>query len=506
MGRWPANGSVTKRGSGHDGITSEQFAKTAREEPITNLGSTFPDWIHWICEVRKGIIDNGGYGGKGLDNFLRSHKSWLESQWKLGVSSDDVGSKIYVTYPSIAGYSGPRIEVMEDQPSDEEYGGVGAEVTSYMDDARDRSKARKSRSSSSRRVGTSRTHKTCDNCGKTDLKSTVVMESADGAKMYYGSECAKTSRDSASFFASARFSECLGHTVVDKLIDDGFLQHGEGNDWVIKDPTFFTRGKYAKVLVDSLSSCSQSQRVRAVELGKEHKREAENEAARKANAERMAAAIPEERELWKELDKLPLDWAMPHPDDKSPTAVYQRQRYDAEVDRIKKRIVKLQEAVNAKRGKVTVIQSDGRTLWAARSKPLKKDKADRSERTKETIHTYPVGSDLGWCVKSVTQEIKKHPKLSPDVTYRHIEWLLSDYGHDKILQECRSGSTPKETAKRIVESYWLYSDKARERQKKPKCVERWRRRFGLTKNEALHMCETLGMPLSRHKKRKKKAA
>lgn len=48
-----------------------------------------------------------------------------------------------------------------------------------------------------RRVGTSKTHKTCERCGKSKLKKTYVFERSDGTRVYLGSECAQGHRDGA---------------------------------------------------------------------------------------------------------------------------------------------------------------------------------------------------------------------------------------------------------------------------------------------------------------------
>lgn len=59
-------------------------------------------------------------------------------------------------------------------------------VSKFMSKARD-----KTTTGSAKYVGVSSSHHTCDLCGKTGLKQTVVMESRDGARMHLGSECAK---------------------------------------------------------------------------------------------------------------------------------------------------------------------------------------------------------------------------------------------------------------------------------------------------------------------------
>jgi len=71
-------------------------------------------------------------------------------------------------------------------------------VLDFMKKAVRRATGKKASRTGLRRVGKSRSHHTCDLCGKTDLKETVVMEGADGARVYYGSECAKDHSDNAS--------------------------------------------------------------------------------------------------------------------------------------------------------------------------------------------------------------------------------------------------------------------------------------------------------------------
>lgn len=75
----------------------------------------------------------------------------------------------------------------------------GARDVALADSASSYMKSRKSKPGSSgshklRRVGTSKTHKTCQACGKTGLKKTYVFETRSGKKKYLGSECAKSSR------------------------------------------------------------------------------------------------------------------------------------------------------------------------------------------------------------------------------------------------------------------------------------------------------------------------
>lgn len=65
-------------------------------------------------------------------------------------------------------------------------------VLDFMKKAMRRATGKKASRTGLRRVGISRSHDTCDMCGKTGLKETHVMEGADGARVYYGSECAKS--------------------------------------------------------------------------------------------------------------------------------------------------------------------------------------------------------------------------------------------------------------------------------------------------------------------------
>lgn len=63
-------------------------------------------------------------------------------------------------------------------------------VLDFMKKSLRRATGKKASRTGLRRVGTSKSHDTCDLCGKTGLKETHVMEGADGTRVYYGSECA----------------------------------------------------------------------------------------------------------------------------------------------------------------------------------------------------------------------------------------------------------------------------------------------------------------------------
>lgn len=110
-------------------------------------------------------------------------------------------------------------------------------VLDFMKKSLRRATGKKASRTGLRRVGTSKSHDTCDLCGKTGLKETVVMEGADGARVHYGSECASDHSEYSekkwpAFFSSKEEAEKAAPRFEPGVKFSEDQTGGHGNGWL----------------------------------------------------------------------------------------------------------------------------------------------------------------------------------------------------------------------------------------------------------------------------------
>lgn len=121
-------------------------------------------------------------------------------------------------------------------------------------------------SSMYRRVGTSKTHKTCERCGKTKLKQTHAFERSDGTRVYLGSECAHAREHRDSAVLAAGFAQMPprmsvedfkkkfpGVKILDRITKELYNWNGYGMRVTMDqgEIAFYVWDQYAQKFIES---------------------------------------------------------------------------------------------------------------------------------------------------------------------------------------------------------------------------------------------------------------
>lgn len=154
--------------------------------------------------------------------------------------------------------------------------------------------------------------------------------------------------DWPALFDSPNLRACIGTKAVKDLEKIGIIERESGFGYhVVKKPSFFTRANLGAKIYESLLSCAGVQKTRATEkmqqeeLEKHRKEEWENR--KRKQEERLAVAIPEERQLMKKMQERDdvFGWR-------------DGERRDLRLAELDKEIPMLEEAVKLKKGKLTI--------------------------------------------------------------------------------------------------------------------------------------------------------